>query len=92
VDSSSAKIEDASNTLTLEQVVEQIFENIDDLREEFKEIRLPPGTKESPARTCKDIYLAYPESKDGRHDIMFHSKCSFITQHSNLESQLVIMH
>jgi len=56
---------DASGKVSLEQIVKQVFEHIDDLREEFKEIRLPPGTKESPARTCKDIYLAYPESKDG---------------------------
>jgi len=52
-------------SLSISEVVMQIFETIDDIRDELNEIKAPPGTKASPARTCKDIYLAYPNSTDG---------------------------
>lgn len=48
-----------------EKVTGKIFDEIDDLRENIDKLRHPRGTKESPARTCRDIKLAIPESDDG---------------------------
>ena len=50
---------------TLSEVVERIFSHIDELDSELQDIKFPQGTKESPARTCRDIYHGHPESKDG---------------------------
>lgn len=54
-----------NTSLSLQEVVVQIFETIDDIRDEISEIMTPPGTKASPARTCKDIWLAHKNSTDG---------------------------
>ena len=50
---------------TLSEVVEKIFSHIDELDTELQEIKCPLGTKESPARTCRDIYLGHPEFQNG---------------------------
>ena len=50
---------------TLSEVVEKIFSHIDELDTELQEIKFPLGTKESPARTCRDIYLGHPEFQNG---------------------------
>ncbi len=50
----------------LENVVERIFDEIDDLREDMAEIRVPSGTKENPARTCKDIRISQEDAADGK--------------------------
>ena len=55
--------EEMSGSLT--DVVERIFQNIDELDEELQGIKFPRGTRDSPARTCRDIYLGHPEFKDG---------------------------
>ena len=50
----------------IEKVTEQIFDEIDELRDSIDQIRHPRGTKESPARSCRDIKLGFPEKTDGR--------------------------
>jgi len=46
-------------------VIEKIFQDIDDLKAELDGVRFPNGERDSPARSCKDLYLAHPEFKDG---------------------------
>jgi len=50
----------------LTKIVNKIFGEIDDLRFELKEVKQPKGTQENPARTCRDIYLVYPDLQDGK--------------------------
>ena len=59
---------DKSLSPTLKEVVEKIFSHIDELDTDLQEIKFPLGTKDSPARTCRDIYLGHPEYKDGLYD------------------------
>lgn len=47
-------------------MIEKIFQDIDDLKIELDEIRFPTGSRDSPARSCKDLYLTHPEFKDGK--------------------------
>lgn len=56
------KVEEA-----FEKVTEKIFDEIDELREDIDLLRHPRGTKESPARSCRDIKLGFPEAEDGTH-------------------------
>lgn len=51
--------------IPLQKVVNKIFETIDEIKEDLHLIREPNGTQENPSRTCKDLYLAYPDFKDG---------------------------
>ena len=60
---------------TLSEVVEKIFSHIDELDTELQEIKFPLGTKESPARMCRDIYLGHPEFQDGTY-------CTYISAES----------
>ena len=60
------KVEDV-----LEKVTEKIFDEIDELRESIDMMRHPRGTKESPARSCKDIKLGFPDSDDGGYCILY---------------------
>jgi collagen type V/XI/XXIV/XXVII alpha len=50
----------------IEKVTEEIFGEIDELREDLNMLRYPRGTKESPARSCRDIKVGFPDSADGR--------------------------
>ena len=47
-------------------MIEKIFQEIDDIKVEIDSVRFPNGDRETPARSCKDLYLAHPEYKDGR--------------------------
>lgn len=49
-------------------MIEKIFQDIDDLKAELDQIQFPNGAREAPARSCKDLYLAHPEFKDGKYD------------------------
>ncbi|XP_071480548.1 collagen alpha-1(II) chain-like [Diadema antillarum] len=44
-----------------------VTETVREIEEEIAEIPKPRGTKRSPATSCKDILLAYPESVDGTY-------------------------
>ena len=50
---------------TVKMVSEQILADIDDLRMDVRDLKLPKGTRDNPARTCRDIYLGHPDFKDG---------------------------
>lgn len=53
------------NGVTLGSVIEKIFTDIDAIKSEIDDIRFPKGQKDSPARSCRDLYYAHPEYKDG---------------------------
>lgn len=59
-----------SNALspTLTRIVEQIFDHIDQLKEDIEELKFPRGNKHNPARTCKDIYLGHSNFTNGNFD------------------------
>lgn len=62
--------------MTLKDVVSRIFTQLDDLQDELKFIKFPKGARDNPARTCKDIYLAHPEFKDGLcTNLILEAKC-----------------
>ena len=50
----------------MSKVVGKIFNSIDELDEDLQNMKYPDGTKDNPARTCKDIKIAHPEFKDGK--------------------------
>jgi len=50
---------------TLNEVVEEIFGQIDDLKADVHDIKFPKGTRENPARNCRDLHLAHADYKDG---------------------------
>ena len=50
-------------------MIEKIFQDIDDLKAELDQIQFPNGGREAPARSCKDLYLAHPEFKDGMYPV-----------------------
>ena len=58
-------------TTTLSEVVERIFNDIDRLDSEIVAIKTPTGTRENPARTCRDIFLGHPDYKDGTNNFSF---------------------
>jgi collagen type V/XI/XXIV/XXVII, alpha len=35
------------------------------MRKELEKVKRPHGTKENPARTCRDLYFGHPQFKDG---------------------------
>lgn len=47
------------------KLLEKIFAEIDGLQNDVSDLIKSRGTKESPARTCKDIYLEFPAMPDG---------------------------
>ena len=47
-------------------MLEKLFQGLDDMREDIDRVRFPNGGKETPARSCKDIYLDHPEFSDGK--------------------------
>ena len=56
-------------------MIEKIFQDIDDLKAELDQIQFPNGGREAPARSCKDLYLAHPEFKDGMYPV--EKNCSY---------------
>lgn len=46
----------------------EVVDDIEELRNDIAEMKLPSGTKENPARTCRDIYLGHPQFQDGRNN------------------------
>lgn len=47
------------------KLLAKIFSEIDGLGNDLGGVEKPRGTKEMPARSCKDIYLEYPTMPDG---------------------------
>ena len=48
-----------------EEPEEEVMGSINALKSEIEQIRRPSGSKENPARTCKDLLLCNREKKDG---------------------------
>jgi len=42
-----------------------MYTNIYTMRQDLERLKKPIGTKENPARTCKDLYYGHPKFKDG---------------------------
>lgn len=42
-----------------------MYTNIYTMRQDLERMKKPIGTKENPARTCKDLYYGHPKFKDG---------------------------
>lgn len=42
-----------------------MYSTIYSMRQELEQVRKPSGTKENPARTCRDLYYGHPHLKDG---------------------------
>lgn len=51
--------------LTVEETKELINKAYEQLKRSFDKFRRPNGEKDSPGRTCRDIWAAYPESLSG---------------------------
>lgn len=49
--------------------MQEIFGSLHSLHEDIRGMRFPLGTKESPARTCQDLYLSQPKYDDGMINI-----------------------
>jgi collagen type II alpha len=45
---------------------ELIFKAYNKLKTSFEKFKKPNGEKDSPAKTCKDLYAAYPDLESGR--------------------------
>lgn len=50
----------------LSAIAMRLLDEISDLRMEIPNLKLPTGTKESPAQSCHDILLGHPESPNGK--------------------------
>lgn len=57
-----------------QRLIVQAYEN---LVERFAKLKKPTGEKESPAKTCRDLAVAYPEYKSGKYDLilLFQFEC-----------------
>lgn len=50
------------------------------LKTSFEKFKKPNGEKDNPAKTCKDLYAAYPDLESGRNIfiiIMIHLKIKY---------------
>lgn len=48
-----------------------IYSSIYAMRQELDRIRKPIGSRENPARTCKDLFYGHPHFYDGQYIICF---------------------
>ena len=46
-----------------------VFTQLDDLKEDVSDLKFPTGAKDSPARSCRDIYIGHPDFDDGRNHV-----------------------
>ena len=51
--------------ISVEEKKKIIFNYYKQLIEEYDRLRNPTGTKDSPAKTCKDLSLSHPQLKSG---------------------------
>lgn len=49
-----------------------MYSSIYAMRQELDRIRKPIGSRENPARTCKDLFYGHPHFHDGQYSIYFH--------------------
>jgi hypothetical protein len=43
-----------------------VYTDIYNMRIELEKMKKPIGTRESPARSCKDLFHGHPQLKDGK--------------------------
>jgi len=41
------------------------------MRKELERVKRPHGTKDNPARTCRDLYFGHPQFQDGKKTSVF---------------------
>ena len=69
-----------------EEPEEEVMGSINALRSEIEQIRRPSGSKENPARTCKDLLLCNRAQKNGLYLLL----CYRLSFCDNLFSMLVV--
>lgn len=52
--------------LTPQETRELIDKAYEQLKTSFERLKKPNGEKNSPGRTCRDIFAAYPNSQSGK--------------------------
>lgn len=55
-----------SQDMTEEERRELIFKAYKQLKSSFQKFVKPDGQKASPAKTCRDLYVAYPDKPSGK--------------------------
>ena len=56
-------------------VVQRLFNQIDQLRNEVKKIRFPTGQEDSPAPSCRDIKMVHENAEDGKNTLFTYVFC-----------------
>lgn len=51
----------------------EMYSNIYSIRQDLEKVKKPIGTKENPARSCRDLYYGHPQFSDGNN---YFSNCS----------------
>ena len=57
----------------LDEKLEEVYKEIFSMRGSLDRMKKPTGTKENPARSCKDLYFGHPKLPDGKSEC-FYSK------------------
>ncbi|KAG9343617.1 hypothetical protein JZ751_013787 [Albula glossodonta] len=56
--------------------MEDIFGSLNNLKQDIERMKFPMGTRDNPARTCKDLQLGHPEFPDGEYWIDPNQGCT----------------
>ena len=48
-----------------------VYTDVYDMRIQLEKMRKPIGTRDSPARSCKDLHHGHPQLKDGKNSDQF---------------------
>lgn len=59
--------DDPLSNMTNEEKRAIVFKAYDNLKERFEKFKKPNGEKDFPAKTCRDLAVAYPEFKSGEY-------------------------
>ena len=62
-----------------------IYSSIYAMRQDLERVRKPVGTRENPARTCKDLFYGHPQFTDGKTDSLCNTtRINTIPQYSSI--------